>query len=564
MRIRELKIRNFRGIESLDWRPSSSLVCIVGPGDTGKSTILDAIEVTLSSRWLQVSDADFPRCDTSKTIEIVVTVGELPEEVLRDGRMGLHLRGWSATGELHDEPEDDDEAVVSVRLTVDSSLEPVWELVTDRNEPRTLSGRDRGLFGVVRLGGDAERHLTWGHGSGLARLSTDKGTASTVLADAYRKARELVAEGTISGLNEVATKVHKAAVRLGAYSATPYLPGLDTQRASMSLGALALHEFEIPVRLAGLGTRRLVTLAIQRLAIPEGAIILIDELEHGLEPHRIRRALKDLREGLAAGNDQAGHVIMTTHSSTTIVELSAVQLSIAVRGAGAVALRPAPATLQAIVRRVPEAFLARRVIVCEGKTEVGLLRALRDLWSSRHSGEPLEYRGVVLIDGGGSEAPRTAAELARLGYETALFRDSDVALKPEEDAELKALKTPVLEWPDACATEARVFRDVGDAAVQELLEVAYQSGGIESVRDSVRAALETTNDLPRDFASWNIPGRTRQDLRLAVAQAATKMGWFKRIDTGEQLGALVAKELSGGLNAPLATLLGSVEAWAYG
>lgn len=226
MQIRELKIRNFRGIKSLDWRPSSSLVCIVGPGDAGKSTILDAIEATLSSRWLQLTDADFPGCDTSKTIEVVVTVGELPQDALCDGRMGLHLRGWSAAGELHDEPEDDEEPVVSVRLTVDASLEPVWELVTERNNPKTLSGRDRKLFGVVRLGGDAERHLTWGQGSALARLSAEKGKASPVLADAYRKARELVAEGSIAGLNDVAGEVHEAAVGLGAFS------GLPTRRDS--------------------------------------------------------------------------------------------------------------------------------------------------------------------------------------------------------------------------------------------------------------------------------------------------------------------------------------------
>lgn len=104
----------------------------------------------------------------------------------------------------------------------------------------------------------------------------------------------------------------------------------------------------------------------------------------------------------------------------------------------------------------------------------------------------------------------------------------------------------------------------GDAAVQELLDVAYLLRGFGSVRDSIRAVLGTKDDLQRDFTSWSVAGNPRQDLRLAIAQAAMKREWFKRIDTGEQLGAVVPKELGGGLNAPLATLLGSVEAWAYG
>jgi hypothetical protein len=182
-----------------------------------------------------------------------------------------------------------------VKLTIDSSLEPAWELVTDRQDPRSLSPRDRALFGLVRLGGDAERHLTWGHGSALARLSTEKDQAAPLLADAYRKARDLLKAGTLPTLDAVAARVREEALKLGAYTARSYAAGLDTQRSSMSLGTLAMHGDGVPLRLSGLGTRRLVALAIQQMSIPEGAVVLIDELEYGLEPHRIRHTLRGLR-----------------------------------------------------------------------------------------------------------------------------------------------------------------------------------------------------------------------------------------------------------------------------
>jgi hypothetical protein len=565
MQVRDLKIRNFRGIESLDWRPSSTLSCIVGSGDAGKSTILDAIDAALSPRWLQVTDSDFPGCDTTKAIEIVATVGELPKEALRENRMGLHLRGWSPEGQLHDEPAKEDEAVLSVRLTVDASLEPVWELITDRGEPRLLSGRDRALFGVARLGGDADRHLAWGQGSALARLSGERQSASPVLADAYRKARDLVAAGAVPHLNEVAREVHDAAASLGAYSVGQYATGLDTQRASMSLGALALHDVNVPLRLAGLGTRRLVTLAIQRLSTPEGAIVLIDELELGLEPHRLRFLLRVLREALAnTAVGPVGQVIMTTHSAETVVELSAEQLAVAARAGGSVAVRSAESSLQAIVRRVPEAFLARRVVVCEGKTEVGLLRALRAWWAGRHGDQPIEHRGVVLVDGGGGEAVRTATGLAGLGYPSALFRDSDVALKPEELEELKQLGVPIYEWAEASATEVRILGDISERAVQELLEFVYEEWGFESVRDSIKPLLGVSAVVTREFSTWTTEGKTRLEMRRAIAEAAKKKNWFKRIDLGERVGAIVAKELESGLSGPAATTLGDVERWVYG
>lgn len=49
-RIRRLKISNFRSMQQLDWAPSSGINCLVGPGDSGKSSILDAFDLCLGAR----------------------------------------------------------------------------------------------------------------------------------------------------------------------------------------------------------------------------------------------------------------------------------------------------------------------------------------------------------------------------------------------------------------------------------------------------------------------------------------------------------------------------------
>ena len=59
-RIRRLEIRNFRSIQVLDWYPSAGIKCLVGPGDGGKSTTLDAID-------LCVSVASRPHCAGFRT-----------------------------------------------------------------------------------------------------------------------------------------------------------------------------------------------------------------------------------------------------------------------------------------------------------------------------------------------------------------------------------------------------------------------------------------------------------------------------------------------------------------
>ncbi len=578
MQIREISIRNFRGITELSWRPSDSFACLIGRGDSCKSTVLDAIEATLSPRHFPFSDLDFLNGDVANQIEITITVGELSDDAEQERRFGLHLRGWAPDGTLHDEPQTEDEPVVTVRLTVDGSLEGEWAVITDRHEPRQLHPKDRTLFGVVRLGGEVERHLTWGRGTALSALTDERSAATPLLADAFRNARTLIATNQLPELDVVAASVSAAARQLGAYCAQNYAAGLDTQRAAMNLGGISLHDGGVPVRLAGLGSRRLAALATQRLSVPSGAIVLIDEIEHGLEPHRIRHALKVLRDALTAdpnAKTPLGQVLLTTHSPTTVVELKCSQLHVCHREATRVEMRvPQGETLQRIIRRVPEAFLSRRILVCEGPTEVGLVRGLRGLWTQKRS-VPFEALGTWLADGGGSDAPTTALSLAKLGYVAAVFRDSDVPLSPQVITDLGIAGVPILEWTGNLSTEQRLFRDLSATGLQEVLTLACDELTEDSVRQQVASVLKIKNLATAAFADWpGTSGKTEAELRDALGTAAKRTskdptnrqdrGWFKNMGLGELVGNVVGREIQQDATTPLAITLSSVETWLYG
>lgn len=89
MKIKYIKIERFRGIRELEWRVGGDFVCLVGPGDSTKTTILDAVEFALSPRWnIPFDDSDFYDADTIAPIVITVTVGELPEEFKSDAKYG--------------------------------------------------------------------------------------------------------------------------------------------------------------------------------------------------------------------------------------------------------------------------------------------------------------------------------------------------------------------------------------------------------------------------------------------------------------------------------------------
>src|SRR6266496_4208013 len=106
MYIRHVRIRRFRGVASLDWNIEARLVCLVGPGDSTKTTVLDAIGYALSPRWsLPVHDGDFHGGDTSRPIEIQVTVTYPPLRLQAEDKYGHYLRGWSPSDGIRDDPD---------------------------------------------------------------------------------------------------------------------------------------------------------------------------------------------------------------------------------------------------------------------------------------------------------------------------------------------------------------------------------------------------------------------------------------------------------------------------
>src|ERR1700689_2986399 len=80
--IRRLSIERFRGIRFLTWLPTSGTNIVLGGGDVGKTTILDAIALLLApSNATTLSDADYHGRNLADgfAIEAVISV---PTEML--------------------------------------------------------------------------------------------------------------------------------------------------------------------------------------------------------------------------------------------------------------------------------------------------------------------------------------------------------------------------------------------------------------------------------------------------------------------------------------------------
>lgn len=92
MFITNLEIENFRGIQTgnISFPTDTRMVCLIGAGDSTKSTILKAIEWILWPTWtLAACDSDFFACNASAPIKLRGTFSELPERLLAEDKFGL-------------------------------------------------------------------------------------------------------------------------------------------------------------------------------------------------------------------------------------------------------------------------------------------------------------------------------------------------------------------------------------------------------------------------------------------------------------------------------------------
>jgi len=68
--IHTLKIKNYRGIKEFEHVfNNQSFICLIGKGDSGKTTILQAIGAVMSPNWdVRLYDTDFYNGDTSNPL----------------------------------------------------------------------------------------------------------------------------------------------------------------------------------------------------------------------------------------------------------------------------------------------------------------------------------------------------------------------------------------------------------------------------------------------------------------------------------------------------------------
>lgn len=559
MRIRRIDIENFRGIRSASWRLPAErrFFALIGPGDATKTTVLTAIERALHDRaGLSVLDTDFYGATVDEPLRIRVAVDDLPDELIAMDAFGAFLAGIDKDGEWTHDPADDSERCIIVELLVEADLDPVWQSYrpqlggVDDDDPHPIRARHRTQMTAYRIDDRVDAHLRWSRTSSLGRLTVSRDDTRSTLTHAGRKAREAAAEAVTDSLKALAREVQTQVQAIGTTKFGDLRPGLDMSLTNTQ-GNLALFDGDIPLTNFGLGTRRLTGAATQQLANQGTSTLLVDEVEHGLEPHRLVHLLRHLRT-----SDAFSQVFVTTHSPTALMHLEPEDLVMVRSANGTTELKPLgePAELRPLLKACPEAFLARRIVINEGKTEYGVVLEHLDEWDEDTDSDavPSAALGVVAIEGnGGPGSAGRAAQFLNLGYQTVLFMDSDDDNANTLADQVAAGGGAVIRWDGDHSIETAVCAELSGAGLTAFIEVAIE---VAEDPDSARTTYATaliTNGAPDgcsgadtlDVSTWASAGVDLNQARDVVGKTAKgkskDKGWFKRVDKGRRLGRFI-------------------------
>lgn len=496
-----LQIENFRGIKKMHCDfGGSNVVCLIGHCDSGKTTILTAISYLFCSSWtIPVTDEDFHNMNIEEPIRISGIVSDVPPYLVTFDKFGLHSFEYGN--------QESPSQCLELVLTIDKDLDPRWEVHNiNSNEYQTISNKDRSLFNIRLIDDYFDTQFNMSKYSLLKNLVsslTDKSQLSNNIGvDLIREIRDKLNIGEATAA-QVSDKLNEKIKRIGG-EGRKYSLAVPMGELMLRGNQVGLQADDVPVKLLGKGTRRQLSLALQlALNNDDTSSILIDEVEQGLEPYKVKtivRALKDTKQ----------QVFMTSHSSMALAELDATDLYLVKSGSDK--LVHLDENCQSLLRSTPDAFFFDNIIVCEGETEYGFILELdRYLWlnegytASSYSASPLLGKGKGMIP--------IIKSLNNLGVNNLCFMDND------DDDATEALKgkSIICNCEKGYSIEQQIFKDAPTPAVQEYVEWA-----------------KAHTKLPNDF-------EFNESQRVFLGEKSKSGKWFKSVGGGRLLGEIFFK-----------------------
>ena len=283
-----------------------------------------------------------------------------------------------------------------------------------------------------------------------------------------------------------------------------------TGSSGISIGALiglfALKgEFTLPLSSWGAGTRRMASLQIASAKKTDAEIAIIDEVERGLEPYRLRQFIRNLI-------DTDEQCFVTTHSPIAISCLKSGQLWYidSQSGIGKLDMQK----IQAQQSRDPETFLSKIAVIVEGETEQGFVTAIL---GNLLEGDPLDT-GIRVCNGqGDAQLLDLLEELQCANLTFCGFADNDGEKRGRWIALRQLMGNRLFQWNVGC-----IETNLIPLIPADQIERLFQDDEGDWIGYRLRTVADRLSCDTKDFSELlEAVANDREALRQHIINAAT-------------------------------------------
>ena len=288
----------------------------------------------------------------------------------------------------------------------------------------------------------------------------------------------------------------------------------------------------VPVTSQGLGTQQLALFTLAQSLITTAPILVVDEIESGLEPFRQRDLIARIRKAIAAG----GQAFITTHSPAAVGEMTIPEIKRIDRiNGGKPTVIDLPAGLDPVRLKRPEALLSRLPVVLEGQTELGVLEPLLEQKAATR-GTTAGALGLCLVDGEGQpKVFKVTDSLRSTGQRFAAFLDNEDEHQGKRTELREAEEVAFGTYTDARCLEEALSRQLSLEEIDRLI---------------VTPGTDDREQGPRRYQQLNQrldkPGRTtlaeladvhgEDACRELFSEVANDNEWFKTPEKSRAVG----------------------------
>lgn len=337
MYLKSVKINNFRKIKETECFFVPGLNLIVGPNDSGKTAVIDAIRFTLRQvvdDFCRISRDDFQKLEENLKININFSFEDSKDTKIKEmARFAEYLSYSNESPELN--------IWFTVKSDEDGIKFPVFKVGPTEDVAVEMDKKCKESLKVVYLKPlrDAENDLKAKQGSRISKIlckhediCANQDALAQLLQDFKDHSEHFFEnEGGKSVLEEVSRLLNafdeqavkdKKKIKIGP---TPS-ESLDFMR---TLERVALYYHDLPK--PGLGTQNMIFIAAELLHLVKQQapkLILVEEIEAHLHPQRQLKIIKALQKESEGGVQ----MILTTHSPNLASAIDVGNLSLFVDG----------------------------------------------------------------------------------------------------------------------------------------------------------------------------------------------------------------------------------------